>query len=301
MVKDFMQNKKIAGFSLLEASVTMLIVGIFTALCANAYTKRHITYQESDGHGRYECYYSGGAIAQRIVENGSARDVAGSTCVFRPPRYAKYFLINVSGGGTAAAAGQFDSLFYTSLAEPLTITPGTVGNRTTLKMGGKTIHTTNAGGGEVVVTSSTAQTVASCTLTNTIYNCGSTQSCAQSGTNIKVSYCAANGAGNFVSKEIPLDEIKKYRYTYSGDTLTYKDLTAYTSSGYSKENAAKALQTCTGTDCLSVAYTMNVKFVMQNEQQSQMANYIRILGIEGGIADVNPGGLSSPGAVLILW
>lgn len=302
MVKDFMQNKKIAGFSLLEASVTMLIVGIFTALCANAYTKRHITYQESDGHGRYECYYSGGVIAQRYVENGSARNVQGSTCVFRPPRYAKYFLINVSGGGTAAAAGKFDSIFYTSLGAPLTISPGGVGGSSTLKMGDKTIHSTSGGGGEVVVTSSTAETVASCTLTPTPgYDCGSTPSCAQSGTNIKVNYCTAAGAGNFTSKEIPLADVKAYRYTYSGDTLTYKDLTAYTNYGYTDEAAAQALRTCTGTGCLEVAYTMTVKFVMQNEQQSQMVNYLSALGIEDGIADVNPGGLSSPGAVLILW
>lgn len=64
MVKD----KQFSGFSLLEASVTMLIVAVFVALCSNAFTKRHITYQESDGHGRYECYRNSSGIVQRYVE-----------------------------------------------------------------------------------------------------------------------------------------------------------------------------------------------------------------------------------------
>ena len=97
------------GFSLFEACVVMLIVGIFVALCANAYSKRHITYQESDGHGRYECYKNAaGTLMQRYVENNNPRNVTGTTCVFRPPRYAKYLLLNAIGGGSAGD-GQADN------------------------------------------------------------------------------------------------------------------------------------------------------------------------------------------------
>ena len=93
MVNKNKKNIYLSGFSLFEACVVMLIVAVFIAMCANAYTKRHVTYQESDGHGRYECYYKGGQLVQRYVENNSARsNVGGTTCVFRPPRYAKYLL-----------------------------------------------------------------------------------------------------------------------------------------------------------------------------------------------------------------
>ena len=112
----------------------MLIVAVFVALCSNAFTKRHITYQESDGHGRYECYRNGGGIVQRYVENNSPRNVAGTTCVFRPPRYAKYLLINAAGGGSGSGAGTFISTFYTSIDAPLTITPGAAGGATTIAL-----------------------------------------------------------------------------------------------------------------------------------------------------------------------
>lgn len=296
-------NKKMAGFSLLEASITMLIVGIFTALCANAYTKRHVTYQESDGHGRYECYRVGNTITQRYVENNSPRVVNNPTCVFRPPRYAKYFLFAVSGGGTSSAAGKFDTLFYTSLTDPITITPGTAGGgNTTLMMKGATIHTTRGGGGQVVVTSSTAETIDACTITPTAgYDCGNTPSCSQSGTDVIVKYCAGSDAASFTTTTLKLDDVKANRFSYSGDTVTYRDLSSYTNRGYLASDAAQHMRTCTEESCLPVAYSMDLKFRMQNEQQSQMENYLIALGIKDGIAAQRPGALSRAGAVLILW
>lgn len=298
MVRNIL-NKRISGFSMLEASVVMLIVGIFVALCANAYTKRHITYQESDGHGRYECYRNGGNIVQRYVENNSPREIAGTTCVFRPPRYAKYFLINVSGGGTAASAGKFDSLFFTSFADPITITPGAAGGSTTLKVNERTIHSTSGGGGEVVVTSATAETVNSCELSEETESCGSTTSCTQDGSNILVNYCFDDVT--LYTQTIPLADIKKYRQSSSGDTLIYKDLSSYTDRGYTAEDAAKLLKTCSGDSCLPVKYKMTLKFQMQNAQDSQMESYLSALGITDGIADAHPGAKGQGGAVLILW
>jgi len=301
MVKNIF-NKKICGFSMLEASITMLIVGIFVALCANAYTKRHITYQESDGHGRYECYRSGSGIVQRYVENNSPRVISGSSCVFRPPRYAKYFLINVSGGGSSSSAGKFDSLFFTSFTEPITIEPGTSGGgTTTLYVDGRNIHQTLGGGGEVVVTNATADTVTSCTLSEELFECGSTTSCSQSGSNIVVNYCFAEGTGNLYTVNIPLADVKKYRQSASGDTVVYKDLTSYTDRAYAPADAASMLRTCTGDDCLPVRYKMTLKFSMQTEQQSQMESYLTALDITDGIADAHPGAKGQGGAVLILW
>lgn len=285
---------------MLEASVTMLIVGIFVALCANAYTKRHITYRDSDGHGRYECYRnSSGAIVQRYVENNSARDVSGSTCVFRPPRYAKYFLINVSGGGTAASAGKFDSLFFTNFTDPITITPGVVGGSSSLTSNGKVIHTTSGGGGEIVVTSATADTVTSCTLSEELESCGSTTSCTQSGSDIVVNYCF--DSVSMYTATLPLEDIKKYRQSASGDTLVYKDLSSYTDRGYTAEDAANMVKSCSGDNCFPIRYTMTLKFQMQNKQESQMESYLSALDITDGIATVNPGAKSKAGAVLILW
>ena len=302
MVNDLM-NKKIAGFSLLEASITMLIVGVFTALCANAYTKRHVTYQESDGHGRYECYRVGNTVTQRYVENNSPRVIKGSTCVFRPPRYAKYFLFAVTGGGTSSAAGKFDTLFYTSLTDPITIEPGTAnGGSTYIKMKGVTIHSTRGGGGQVVVTSATAETVNTCTVTPTAgYDCGNTPSCTQSGSDIIVKYCASDQASGFTTTTLALDDIRANRFSYSGDTITYRDLSAYTNRGYTAADAAALLRTCTEESCLPVAYSMDLKFNMTNEQQSQMENYLLALDIKDGIAEQKPGALNKAGAVLILW
>ena len=292
-------NKMLAGFSMLEASITMLIVGIFVAMCANAYTKRHVTYQESDGHGRYECYKNGSTTVQRYVENNRPRDVAGSTCVFSPPRYAKYFLIAVTGGGTSSNAGKFDTLFYTSINEPITIIPGGVGGSTTIKLGSKTIHTSAGGAGSFVVTSSAAESIASCTLTSELYSCGTTTSCYKSGSNINVVYCFDDSTSQTV--QIPIADVKANRYSYSGDTITYKDLSSYTDRGFTASEAVTMLQSCSGEGCLEVKYIMNVKFNMQNEQESQKENYQKALDIQDGIATASPGAKGKGGGALVLW
>ena len=294
-------NKKLAGFSMLEASITMLIVGIFIAMCANAYTKRHVTYQESDGHGRFECYRNGTSTVARYVENNSPRDVqtSNNSCVFRPPRYAKYFLIAVTGGGTSSNAGKFDTLFYTSIDEPITILPGTSGNPTSIKLGNKTIHTSAGGAGSFVVTSSAAESVASCTLTDEKYVCGTTTSCYKSGSNINVVYCFDESTSQTV--QIPIADVKANRYSYSGDTITYKDLSSYTDRGFAPSEAVTLLQSCSGEGCLEVKYIMNVKFNMQNEQESQMENYLKALDIQDGIATASPGAKGKGGGALVLW
>lgn len=294
MVKD----KQFSGFSLLEASVTMLIVAVFVALCSNAFTKRHITYQESDGHGRYECYRNSSGIVQRYVENNSPRNVAGTTCVFRPPRYAKYLLINASGGGSASGAGTFISTFYTSIDAPLTITPGAAGGATTISKGGTTIVSAAGGGGEMVEISTAASNVKSCTFQSTLFNgCGTTANCTQAGSNLSVTFCRSNDAGDSKNLQIPIADVKKYKQSYSGSSLVYADISDYVGHNIAAEDAVK--MATSGT--FNSYFTVNVEFETTNSTESQMENYLSALGIEDGIAAARPGAPGQPGGVVILW
>ncbi len=296
-----------SGFSLFEACVTMLIVGIFIAMCANAFTRRHVTYQESDGHGRYECYREGGAIAQRYVENNSARPVAGTTCVFRPPRYAKYILINAIGGGSGSAAGTFSSSFYSSIDKPLTIEPGASGQQTTVSMDNQTILSVAAGGGDMVATSSSANKVASCTVepgfkvdgSALSYSCGTDQTCGQSGSDLKITYCMSDS--DFKTVTIPLSTIKADRYTASGNTITYYDLSNYQNVGHmTAEDALSMIRD--GNRAYSVNYIVKVTMdTSAGSNVSLMEQYLDVLGVEDGIATTSPGAPGSSGGVVILW
>ncbi len=308
MVKKIVKNKLYSGFSLFEACVVMLIVGIFIAMCANAYTKRHITYQESDGHGRYECYRNGGGIVQRYVENNSVRNTTGATCIFRPPRYAKYILINATGGGSGSAAGEFSSSFFSSIDSPLTISPGAAGGNTTVSKDGQTIITTSAGGGDMVVTSSSTNKVASCTVnagftatgatSGPPYNCNSTPTCAQDGTNLVVYYCKS--PQEFKSMTISLSDIKTNRLSYSGNTIVYQDLQDYINIGHLEP--ADAIELLRSNEKPYNSYfSLSVTFDMTQSTESQMENYLKILGVNDGIATINPGAPGKPGGVVILW
>lgn len=290
------KNRYISGFSLFEACVVMLIVGVFMAMCSSAFTKRHITYQESDGHGRYECYRNtAGNLVQRYVENNSPRNVSGTSCVFRPPRYAKYLLINASGGGSGSAAGDFKSVFYSSIDAPLTISPGGKGGSTTISMNGKNIFTVSGGTGDLVATSSAADTVQSCTFTSNLFSCSSTPICAQSGSKLSISFCKS--ATDFATLELPISYIKQYRTSYSGDTIVFKDISDYVAHNIDPADAVKMLNNGT----FNSYFSLDVKFNTTMSKQSQMESYLTALGIADGIATINPGALNKPGGVIILW
>lgn len=292
MVKNIKKN----GFSLLEACVVMAMVAIFVSMTATSYSKRHNTYTEADGHGRYECYRNaGGAIQQRYVEGNSARAVTGTTCVFRAPRYAKYILVNISGGGSAAAAGDFRSVFYSSIDSPMTINPGVTGGASTISINNETILSVSGGSGDLVVTSSAANKVSSCTFANTKYTCGSTPSCAQSGTNLIVNYC--NSSSNFTSRTIPISQIKTYRKSWSGSRIVYRDLSGYEDQGIPLDEAINMIDQNT----FETFYTLNVDFELTSSSVSLMQNYLKALNITDGIAASNPGALGSPGGVVIVW
>lgn len=291
-----MVNKfKLNGFSLLEASVVLLMVGIFIAMSASSFSKRNVTYNEADGHGRYECYQSGAGIQQRYVENNSPRTVTGTSCVFRPPRYAKYLLVNISGGGSGTAAGDFKSIFYSSIEDPITITPGGPGGATQISINGSTILSVSGGSSGLVVTDSMANKVSSCTFESRLHDCGSTAQCSQDGTDLSVSYCKSTT--NFVTRKIPISQIKENRTSWSGNVIKYTDLSEYEDHGISPDDAVKMLPNNT----FPSYFKLDVAFELTSTSQSMMENYLTALGITDGIATVRPGALSSPGGVVIVW
>lgn len=291
-----------SGFSLFEACVVMLIVGIFTALCANSYSKRHVTYQESDGHGRYECYRNtAGALIQRYVENNNVRNVTGSTCVFRPPRYAKYVLLNAVGGGSADGAGSFQSVFYSSVGAPLTVDPGAVGSATTIKENNTTLLTAAAGGGSLITSNISADTVENCQFTYKKYSCSGQPICLQDGVNLSVSYCRS--ANEFITDSIPLANIKTYSQSQTNNSVVYKDLSDMTKKGIDYRTAKEMAERekLEETTNYEIFYTINVTFDTTMTSISQMESYLESLGIEDGIASVQPGQPNKPGGVIILW
>ncbi len=299
-----------SGFSLFEACVVMLIVGIFTALCANSYSKRHVTYQESDGHGRYECYRNNaGVLVQRYVENNNARYVSGTTCVFRPPRYAKYIFLNAIGGGSTTSDGAFRSMFYSSVGAPLTVEPGAVGAVTTIKENNSVLLTAESGGGNLITTNNSADTVRECQFTYEKYSsCGGDTVCKQDGVNLSVSYCRS--ANEFVTDSIPISYIKTYSQSQTSDSVEYKDLSDMTKQGLDYETAKDmvARPNMEETTNYETFYTINVSFVIpedseDDEEKSQMEMYLDALGIEDGIGadNIHPGRINKPGGVIILW
>ncbi len=283
------------GFSLFEACVVMLIVGIFVALCANAYSKKHVTYQEAEGHGRYECYKnSAGTLMQRYVENNNSRNVAGTTCIFRPPRYAKYLLLNAIGGGSASDAGEFKSVFYSSMDKPITVEPGNVNGQTTIKVDGGVILSADAGRSDMNATSVGADIISDCRFTYNKYSCG-TPICEQDGLDLSIAFC---NKSDFVTNKIPITDIKKYRTSYSGNKLIYRDLSDFTGHGILAENALSLLDV---TGSYESFYTIEVTFDTTLSDVSQMEKYLESLSIVDGIASVQPGRANKPGGVVIIW
>lgn len=290
------KNNQKSGFSLFEACVVMLIVGIFVALCANAYSKKHVTYQESDGHGRYECYRnSAGTLMQYYVENNNRRSVTGNSCVFRPPRYAKYLFLNAVGGGSSTAPGEFKTVFYSSLDKPLTVEPGGVNGSTSIKLDGTVILSAAAGQGSLNATSSEATEVRSCTFDYKNTDCDGTPTCQQKGSDLKISFCNESG---YVTNILSLEYIKQYKSSYSGNTLIYKDLSDFTGHGITPESA---LTQVGNTGTYNSFYTIRVTFNTDPLEKSEMVRYLEQMGIEGGIASANPGGKGKPGGVVIMW
>ena len=129
MVKS--RNKKFA-YTLLEATVVMLILSIFIAVTANVIPHKIKPKNQSDAHGRFECYYNGNKLYQRTCLKGDCKDNPDevTTCRFVPPKYIKYLIVNAVGASAPAggSAGEFLSTFYSSSNSIYDIEPGKFGS-----------------------------------------------------------------------------------------------------------------------------------------------------------------------------
>lgn len=82
------------GFSLAEALIVMAIVSIFFAAASKIITTKPKIKKQTNAHGYYECYYSGG-YKQKYVRDGVATPLQSVTeCKFEPPAGAAFFNIN---------------------------------------------------------------------------------------------------------------------------------------------------------------------------------------------------------------
>lgn len=227
MVKSMDKFKK--GFSLFEACVVMLIVVVFVAVIANVIPHKAKSKVVSEAHGRFECYYDGGVLYQQMFteksstgrQRASANGGTATTCVFTPPSYAKYMIIDAVGGGagggsaTGGNEGEFKSAFFASVHSKYEITPGAGGNAgangspTIVK--GDNIEIVKASGGTTVadLNNTTIDDVKNCVITEYAtareYDCQIYPVCSVKDGKIEVSFCRTSSL-------------------YRTDRLTYKEL-----------------------------------------------------------------------------
>jgi prepilin-type N-terminal cleavage/methylation domain-containing protein len=129
-----MVNKK-KGFTIAEMLACMLVISILVSLAIKVFTRHHTKQMYNPVHGYFLCYKdeTTGNIMQK---NGTeAPEVASSGyCSFRPVKAANYYVVYAVGGGGGGGSefggsqGEFASLFLTSIADTLSIYPGSGGD-----------------------------------------------------------------------------------------------------------------------------------------------------------------------------
>ena len=213
MVKNIMDKNFKYGFSLMEACVVMIIVAIFVAVMANVIPHKAKPKVASEAHGRFECYYENGTLYQQMFTEGSttgrqkAVDAGGTStsCVFVPPYYAKYMIIDAVGGGAGGGAkgaggeGQFASTFFASVHAKYTAIPGRGGSvdnhggETVVK--GNNVELITANGGKAIASleNTTVNDILTCVVTEAAtaeeYNCNIYPTCEIKDGKIQVSFC----------------------------------------------------------------------------------------------------------------
>lgn len=229
MVMKMMKFK--LGFSLFETFVVMAIVGIFIALMANTVAHRPKAKIASEAHGRFECYYENGTLYQQLYTEGSstgrktAKASGGddNTCVFQPPYYAKYMIIDAVGGGAGgsndgnASEGQFVSAFYDYVATEYKITPGKGGaissngtDTVVYDQNGNKLVTAAGGKSVASLENTTVDDVLSCEMTawTTVdeFWCNIPPTCQVANGKVTVSFCRSSGA--YVTRDIGYKKTK---------------------------------------------------------------------------------------------
>lgn len=122
------KEKRVAGFSLAEALITLLIICVIAIASAPVLTKKHRARMNIP-HGVFACYWQDNQLVSKYVING--KESNGKTiydneegrygCEFNPPTGAKNFVATiVGGGGGGAGAGLFrtgNKKIYTDVGE----------------------------------------------------------------------------------------------------------------------------------------------------------------------------------------
>lgn len=104
-------EKRIAGFSLAEALITLLIICVVAIASAPVITKKHRAKLNLP-HGAFACYWDGNQLISKYVINGEESDgkviydneEGRYGCEFNPPVKAKNFVATIVGGGGGGSA-----------------------------------------------------------------------------------------------------------------------------------------------------------------------------------------------------
>ena len=151
-MKNFYKRKNKSGFSLFEVVVTMSIVAVFVAACANVFTMRKRERVTVPAHGRMECYYVRRpddtlVLHQRLFYNNTLSQdddlpAHATRCEFAPSSSATFLIVSIVGGGGAGSpdvaatadspaiagrggsAGQFKNEFIPVTTHRLFLVPG---------------------------------------------------------------------------------------------------------------------------------------------------------------------------------
>lgn len=314
------------GFSLFEVVVTMAIVAIFVAACSNVFTQKYKKKPAIPPHGRMECFYdNAGQLTERMLsENVIVSDTHPATgyCTFRPLTSSSYLIINAVGGGGAGgqqfggSKGEYQSLFLTTTTHTLHLYPGNPANvdaaNNTFDPKGEDSYILDADDADREILrvsggrSNSGSSVAldQCSVSYAEYSCRLTPSCTIDNVNqrVTVTYCAQNGNAINVEKSINI-EFSKILAEYSGMTTEEisRGILIY------RYNSTPAYQQLPITYfALSVFLEGNFT---QDEDPSELKNYITGLEIKDGIASVVPeagnggavGSKGGTGAILIVW
>ncbi len=216
-------NSKL-GFSLFEAALVMAIAAVFITVMASVFPHKAKPKAQAEAHGRFECFYSGSTLKQRIVSHGSAGNVVNATgtdyCEFIPNQFVRYLIIDAVGGGSGGgakggSAGVFSSSFFAVPMAKYRLYPGKGGSRCTSEpcadatTGGNTrvlgYKDNNAGttGEELMdaaggaygdsLVNKTVRDIETCRVTKTspleYYNCGTSPNCELVNDRVEISYC----------------------------------------------------------------------------------------------------------------
>ena len=218
------------GFSLFEACVVMIVTAIFVAVMANVVSHKSKAKVASEAHGRFECYYDGNTLYQQMFTEGSstgrvkAVDAGGTatTCVFTPPYYAKYLIMDAVGGGAGGSnrgggsEGQFVSSFYATILPKYSLSPGkggavsTNGGDSTVVTDGDTILTAKGGKATASLENTTVNDILTCNILEYAldeqYDCKVYPTCEVRNGKIYVSFCRTKSS--YITKELDYKKVK---------------------------------------------------------------------------------------------